>query len=176
MSCLPIPSATKKLKCKESCIAGICRATDTPAGWQGDVRPAIISEADLLELAADNNTDVINEVKSNRSFVQELWEKSVHEVSQGWAQGPFEAHQPPQDAVISKRFGVEGGPKIRPTDGLKRSMVNNAYECDGKIQVHDCEVIAAALVLMRRSFKGQICGQTIDLMSAPINFRWERKL
>ena len=119
-----------------------------------------------MELSDDIDSETISEVAANTTHVEELWGRSLQEVEKGWSQGPYSEDQLPQGCIVSKRFAVEHGLKVRPIDDLKQSMVNSAYGCNGKIQIQDAEVIAATLVLMRRTFAQPIRGKTIDLKSA----------
>ena len=87
---------------------------DLPAGWAPDFRPRQISEADLSALSQDGNQQVIREVASSSSFTEELWQKSIEEVSKGWSEGPFSFDELPERAIISKRFAIQQGKKVRP--------------------------------------------------------------
>ena len=87
----------------------------------------------------------------------------------------------PDGAIISKRFGVEQGEKVRPIDVLKQSQINAALELYEKVRVHDREVIAAALMIFPKHFEGEVLGMTIDLMSAYPQLprrrrRWRRRI
>ena len=48
----------------------------------------------------------------------------------------------------------------------KKSFLNAAFGSEGKIQLHDTETIAAALLLFLRRHKSGLLGKTIDLKSA----------
>ena len=72
----------------------------------------------------------------------------------------------PEDALISKRFGVQQGHKLRPIDDLSQSLINMAFESHGKVHVHDADVITAALLMFRRLHKGKVFGKTLDLKAA----------
>ena len=139
---------------------------DLPAGWAPDFRPAAISEADLSALSQDGNQQVIREVASSSSFTEELWQKSIEEVSKGWSEGPFSFDELPERAIISKRFAIQQGKKVRPIDDLSQSFLNSAFGSEGKIQLHDTETIAAALLLFLRRHGSGLLGKTIDLKSA----------
>ena len=69
-------------------------------------------------------------------------------------------------AIISKRFAIQQGKKVRPIDDLSQSFLNAAFGSEGKIQLHDTETIAAALLLFLRRHKSGLLGKTIDLKSA----------
>ncbi|CAE7035202.1 unnamed protein product [Symbiodinium natans] len=71
----------------------------------------------------------------------------------------------PEDALISKRFGIQQGHKLRPIDDLSQSLINMAFESHGKVHVH-ADVITAALLMSRRLHKGKVFGKTLDLKAA----------
>ncbi|CAE7243947.1 unnamed protein product [Symbiodinium natans] len=137
-----------------------------PEGWEPDVRPALMTDADLSALHCDNNDKIIQEVAQNSRFVQELWDKSIQERDKGWSQGPYRLADLPEDALISKRFGIQQGHKLRPIDDLSQSLINMAFESHGKVHVHDADVITAALLMFRRLHKGKVFGKTLDLKAA----------
>ena len=58
----------------EDMLAGfnLSGSTDTPSGWRPDFRPAVISEADLMELSDDINSETFREVAANMAHVEEL--------------------------------------------------------------------------------------------------------
>ena len=121
-------------------------------------------QADLSTLNSDNNDKIIQEVAGNGSFVQELWDKSIQERDKGWSQGPFRLADLPEDALISKRFGVQQGHELRPIDDLSQSLINMAFESHGKVHVHDADVITAALLMFRRLRKGKVYGKTLGCL------------
>ncbi|CAE7034681.1 unnamed protein product [Symbiodinium natans] len=99
---------------------------DLPAGWSTDFRPAFLSLKDLSQLTQETNHQVIKEVEDSSQFLEELWQKSLDEVSKGWSEGPFREQDLPQGAVISKRFAIQQGNKVRPIDDLSQSHINEA--------------------------------------------------
>ena len=67
---------------------------ELPAGWAPDFRPASISASDLAALSRDGNQQIIRDVASSSSFTEELWQKSMEEVSKGWSEDIFGACAP----------------------------------------------------------------------------------
>ena len=139
---------------------------DLPAGWSTDFRPAFLSLKDLSQLTQETNHQVIKEVEDSSQFLEELWQKSLDEVSKGWSEGPFREQDLPQGAVISKRFAIQQGSKVRPIDDLSQSHINEAFGSMGKIELHDVETIAASAILFLRHAGQGLLGKTIDLKSA----------
>ncbi|CAE7042071.1 unnamed protein product [Symbiodinium natans] len=139
---------------------------DLPAGWSTDFRPAFLSLKDLSQLTQETNHQVIKEVEDSSQFLEELWQKSLDEVSKGWSEGPFREQDLPQGAVVSKRFAIQQGNKVRPIDDLSQSHINEAFGSMGKIELHDIETIAASAILFLRHAGQGLLGKTIDLKSA----------
>ena len=96
-----------------------------PEGWTPDFRP--LSLDDLVELTQESNEQIVKEVADSVSFTEELWQKSMEEVAQGWSEGPFTLEQAPAGAIFSKRFAIQQGKKVRPIDDLSQSFLNAAF-------------------------------------------------
>ena len=137
-----------------------------PEGWAPDFRPATLSLEDLVELTQESNEQIVKEVASSTSFTEELWQKSMEEVARGWSEGPFTLEQAPEGAIFSKRFAIQQGKKVRPIDDLSQSFLNACFGSEGKIELHDTETIAAAILLFMRRCDADLVGKTIDLKSA----------
>ena len=99
-------------------------------------------------------------------WAEELWQKSMEEVAQGWSEGPFTLEQAPAGAIFSKRFAIQQGKKVRPIDDLSQSFLNAAFGSEGKIELHDTETITAAILMFMRRCDADLVGKTIDLKAA----------
>ena len=55
-----------------------------------------------------------------------VWDKTMEEVGDGLLTGPIAEESLSSGAVVSRRFGIRQGGKIRPIDDYTQSMVNNA--------------------------------------------------
>ena len=69
------------------------------------------------------------------------------EVKAGHVRGPI---SDPSDGTVARRFGVRqgepaGGPKVRPIDDYRKSVLNAAVVQTEQVPVHSLDVVAAAL-------------------------------
>ena len=55
----------------------------------------------------------------------------MEEVAKGWSEGPFSFDELPEGAVVSKRFAIQQGQKVRPIDDLSQSFLNAAFGSEG---------------------------------------------
>lgn len=56
----------------------------------------------------------------------ELWTKTMSEVEKGWLIGPLSWDKLPENSVVSTRFPLIHGEKLRPIDDYSCSQVNSA--------------------------------------------------
>ena len=56
----------------------------------------------------------------------EVWRQTLEERDKGWLLGPIPFEQIPQDAPVSRRFGLRQRHKVRLTDDFSESSVNQA--------------------------------------------------
>ena len=60
----------------------------------------------------------------NREMDALLWSKTLEEVDKGHLEGPFEFESVPEDCLISSRFPIMQGDKLRPIDNYSSSLIN----------------------------------------------------
>ena len=102
---------------------------------------------------------------------QKLLEETRLELDKGWAEGPFEPSQLEPGAVISCRFPLRQGSKIRTLDDYLGSGINDCTTTHNKIDLHMIDTFAA---LVREFFKRSkamgtssvLLAKTYDLKSA----------
>ncbi|CAE7310167.1 unnamed protein product, partial [Symbiodinium sp. CCMP2456] len=70
---------------------------------------------------------------------------TADELQRGWLFGPIAEKDLPEDAVVTRRFGIRQGGKCRPIDNYLESGVNSTASSEDTITVHSADVIAAAL-------------------------------
>ena len=58
------------------------------------------------------------------SLDEQLYQKTLDEVDKGWLLGPLAWDSLEENAVVSKRFGLQQGDKLRPIDDYSMSSVN----------------------------------------------------
>ena len=56
---------------------------------------------------------------------RQVYQKTLEEVNLGWASGPFAFEDLPENAVLSRRFGLKQPNKIHIVDDLTGSRINN---------------------------------------------------
>ena len=67
------------------------------------------------------------------------------ELERGWLWGPIKEDELPDQACISRRFGIWQGGKCRPIDNLKESGLNASTSASDTITVHTADYIAAGI-------------------------------
>ena len=79
-------------------------------------------------------------VSGQESIEQKVWEQTKDEVAGGWLRGPCTegelVDQLGQLFVISRRFGLQQGQKVRMIDDLREPLVNAAF---GAAKPSTCE-------------------------------------
>ena len=101
----------------------------------------------------------------------ELWEKTMKEVEAGWLVGPLEWEQLGPSDVISHRFPLKQGARVRPIDDYSRSGVNAAVTTLEQPTVDTSDVAAAMYSRLANNFlkqgrPAQVLGRSYDLTSA----------
>ena len=102
---------------------------------------------------------------------REVFSKKQDEVDCGWLEGPLEAHDLEETAVISRRFGIRQSSgdvvKIRLIDDFTTSNVNQTVQVENAPKLHTLDVVAAlSMELLRQHGDVEWLGKTIDLSSA----------
>ena len=76
---------------------------------------------------------------------------TLEELKRGWLWGPLSPDNLPQDAVITRRFGIWQSSgnlrKCRPIDNFKESLVNMTTSANESISIHGTDTIAAGISL-----------------------------
>ena len=96
-----------------------------------------------------------------------VYSKTLEEVEFGWACGPLELDHLPNDAVVSRRFGLRQPGKIRLIDDLSASGINQTVQAVESPKPHSADFIAAMLLEVLKCSKGMpLMGRSFDLKSA----------
>ena len=101
----------------------------------------------------------------------EVFEKTMSELECGWLCGPFRPEDLPDDAVVSRRFGIKQTSgekvKVRLIDDFSASGVNGTVQVDSAAKLHTLDVVAGlCMEMLRQSPDCQLVGKTVDLSSA----------
>ena len=139
----------------------------------GKVVPASLHPDDLCAGASRANEALKTSLGScgDDELDKELWEKTMKEVQAGWLIGPLEWDDLCPSDVISHRFPLKQGAKVRPIDDYSRSGVNAAVTTLEQPTVDTSDVAAAmysrlANNLRRHGRPAHILGRSYDLTSA----------
>ena len=93
--------------------------------------------------------------------------KTQEEREKGWIRGPIPVSDLSCDSLLSRRFGLKQGPKVRLIDDMSFGGVNNLVTVHESPKPHGPDVIAsAALECMRCSPGTPLKGRAYDLRSA----------
>ena len=100
-----------------------------------------------------------------------LWSKTPEEVEKGWLVGPLEWDDLGEGDVVSHRFPVKQGEKIRPIDDYSRSEVNACVTMLEQPTVDTVDVAWAMFLhlssrLRKTKREGGILGRSFDLTAA----------
>ena len=144
----------------------------------------MITEEQLRAAARLNNVALINKTSHSGDAEMDriLWSMTEEEIAAGWLEGPFynlrnvEKFIGP-DFVLSRRFGLQQGAKVRAIDDFNESNVNLAFGYCDHLQFHDVDVVAAVLNRFMNSFgkkkpkawagvNSTLLGRTLDLAHA----------
>ena len=148
----------------------------------------IITTQQLLDAAEINNKTILAKVRSsgNDALDSEVWDQAKQELKAGWLLGPCYSFEELSKivgpkVVVSRRFGLQQGAKVRSIDDLNESNVNLAFGYCDKLRFHDVDTIAAVANHIRVKVSHpdspkvhkdwsdpllQFLGRTLDLKSA----------
>lgn len=135
--------------------------------------PATIS-VDQLVSGADKSRNAIRYSTRSCGDAQmdaALYEKTLSEVDRGWLQGPLPWPSLEEGAVISKRFPLQQGEKLRPIDDYSMSLVNATVTTRDQATTDNIDVICAMLTslihgLHREGRSSEILARSFDLSAA----------
>ena len=96
-----------------------------------------------------------------------VYQKTLEEVDLGWAAGPFSFEGLPENAVLSRRFGLRQPNKIRLIDDLTGSKINNTVQSSESPKPQNIDFIGALLLqFLQLQSSQKVVGRTYDLKSA----------
>lgn len=95
-----------------------------------------------------------------------VYDKTLEEVSSGWAVGPLKLEDMPEHCVLSRRFGLRQPNKIRLIDDLSGSFVNSSVQSEESPKPHTTDVVAAIALELLKKCDCQVLGRAFDLKSA----------
>ena len=111
-----------------------------------------------------------------QDLAAEVYKATCDECDKGWLHGPFQLQELPDEAVLTRRFGIQQSAtlgdgsrvyKTRPIDDFSESLVNSTNSCSEAIQPMSIDMILAALAMRARKCGAEkLFGKAIDLRKA----------
>ena len=100
-----------------------------------------------------------------------LWSKTLEERDKGWLLGPLDWDALDPDTVVSRRFPLQQGSKIRPIDDYSMSSVNATVGTTEQATTDSIDVISSMLAelmkqLTRCGKDTQVLARSFDLSAA----------
>ena len=134
------------------------------------VRPPELHVSSLETMAASFSARTLASIKASQDaeLDEQVWRATLEEVDGGTLDGPYDVNSLPLGHIVSPRFGIRQGPKIRPIDNLSSSGLNSTVGLPERLQVDSIDEVAA-MVKRCMQDSGTSCslvGRTYDLKRA----------
>lgn len=136
-------------------------------------KPAKLTMEELEKSAGASRSAMLATVRStgDTEIDETVFRKTLEELECGWLEGPFPFNDLPDNAIVSRRFGIRQSSgdtvKIRLVDDFSASGVNSTVQVESASKLHTLDVAAAlCMELLKVSADQQWLGKTIDLSSA----------
>ncbi|CAE7369217.1 unnamed protein product [Symbiodinium sp. CCMP2592] len=101
---------------------------------------------------------------------QLLWDKTMEEVQSGYLSGPYDFESLPKRCLVSSRFPLLQGDKLRPIDNYSSSLINDTVTVSEKPITHSIDEIALLINTLssaaRKKNLNALYGKTADLKGA----------
>ncbi|CAE7257711.1 unnamed protein product [Symbiodinium sp. CCMP2592] len=108
--------------------------------------------------------------KCNKEIDQLLWDKTMEEVQSGYLSGPYDFESLPKRCLVSSRFPLLQGEKLRPIDNYSSSLINDTVTVSEKPITHSIDEIAMLINTLssaaRKKNLNALYGKTADLKGA----------
>ena len=95
-----------------------------------------------------------------------VWQATLDEAEAGYLRGPFLRDELPSEGVLSPRFGLRQGSKLRPIDNYTASLVNATVGLPERLEV---EAIDELIAMTRRML--QLCGGSCKLVGRTFDLK-----
>eukprot|EP00439_Symbiodinium_sp_Y106_P047205 s5040_g6.t1 len=92
------------------------------------LKPARIDIEQLMSISDQVKQQIHSRTISSgdRDVDKLLWDKTMEEVGKRHLCGPYEFESLPKDCLVSSRFPIIQGDKLRPIDNYSSSLINEA--------------------------------------------------
>lgn len=135
-----------------------------------NIRPPELHVDSLVKMAASFSSRAVASVKPSQDgeLDSEVWEATLAEVAGGTLEGPFSVDALPQGDIVSPRFGLRQGSKIRPIDNLTASGINATVGLPERLQVDTIDEVAGMIkrFMQVHGADCKLVGRTYDLRKA----------
>lgn len=135
--------------------------------------PAAISVEELTCNADKSREAVRSSTRScgDDAMDRSLYAKTIEEVGKGWLRGPLDWDSLEPSAVVSNRFPLLQGSKLRPIDNYSLSLVNSTVTTLDQATTDNVDTICAMLIdfidgLQSKSLDSTMLARSFDLSAA----------
>ena len=136
-------------------------------------KPAKLTLKELGASAGTSRTALLATVRSSGDVEidETVFQKTLEELDCGWLEGPIPVEDLPDNAIVSRRFGIRQTSgdtiKVRLIDDFSASGVNDTVQVESAAKLHTLDIAAAlCMELLKTSADQQWLGKTIDLSAA----------
>ena len=100
------------------------------------MKPPEMHVDNLVATAASYNARILASVRASgdATMDEEAWAATMSKAETGSFDGPYELETLTKGRIVSPKFGIRQGSKVRPIDNLSASGVNAAVGLPEKLQ------------------------------------------
>ena len=141
--------------------------------FRSQFQPGSTTLDSLVKGAKQKNEMILAMTRSSGDAAtdKQMLQETEEEIARGWASGPFELNSLPEGSLVSRRFALQQGEKVRMIDDYSISGINSSATAHNKIDLHMVDTFCA---VVKRYFEqcaqhgssSAILGKTYDLKSA----------
>ena len=130
-------------------------------------KPAKTTVDQVKREASSIRSGVLSKVRPTGELDAEVMKKTWEECKAGWLEGPIPLSELESSALVSRRFGVVQGSKVRVIDDFSLGGVNGTVQVAETPRPHATDKVAAlCLALLAKCGRSTVLGRTFDLKSA----------
>ena len=168
-------SALETIGYSDACVALEASSGFPLVGWMKSSgvfasRPPEIHISALESMAASYSARTLASIKpsTDEELDEQVWRATLEEVDGGTLDGPFDINQLPKGHLVSPRFGIRQGQKVRPIDNLSASGINASVGLPERLQVDSIDEVAAVIkrCMQTTGSECSLVGRTYDLKRA----------
>eukprot|EP00438_Fugacium_kawagutii_P016214 Skav224064 [mRNA] locus=scaffold534:600305:604852:- [translate_table: standard] len=138
--------------------------------WPKKFTPAVMTMGDLSDSSRRDRCAIGSRmsVPMEPSVAAAVWEQTQQEVKLGWLSEEIPLSAIPLADPISRRFGIQQGPKVRCIDDFTESSVNLTVESGESPRPHTLDVVAGLILecMHVKDAMGPWAIRTFDLKNA----------